>query len=272
MKSKKWILRCNVFLLLCLPLPFIVRSQVTLSAGGKSNTYELINSVLAPGNVAVEAPDQCSSHASFGPHIAQVWDEDLKENVFEFYSHVTPDNDRCINFDRQRIEIKTYESSPDNLKGTTGEMVTYKWKFKLPSGFQPSASFTHIHQIKAVGGTAGDPIFTLTPRKGSVNKLELIHDNKNVLASVPLAYFENTWVEATEVLTVGASGTYSMNIKEVKTGKTILSFSSSNIMTIRPDNDFIRPKWGIYRSLKKSSELRDEAVRFADFAIKEGNN
>jgi hypothetical protein len=40
-------------------------------------------------------------------------------------------------------------------------------------------------------------------------------------------------------------------------------------MTIRPDNDFIRPKWGIYRSLKKASDLRDEAVRFNDFSIKE---
>ncbi|MCW8849854.1 MAG: T9SS type A sorting domain-containing protein, partial [Melioribacteraceae bacterium] len=36
-----------------------------------------------------------------------------------------------------------------------------------------------------------------------------------------------------------------------------------------PDNDFIRPKWGIYRSLNDSSSLRDEAVRFADFSIQE---
>ena len=41
-------------------------------------------------------------------------------------------------------------------------------------------------------------------------------------------------------------------------------------MTIRSDNDFIRPKWGIYRSLKKVEDLRDEAVRFNDFSIKEG--
>jgi hypothetical protein len=40
-------------------------------------------------------------------------------------------------------------------------------------------------------------------------------------------------------------------------------------MTIRPDNDFIRPKWGIYRSLKKAQDLRDEAVRFNDFSIQE---
>ena len=33
---------------------------------------------------------------------------------------------------------------------------------------------------------------------------------------------------------------------------------------------FVRPKWGIYRSLKKAEDLRDEAVRFNDFSIKEG--
>ena len=40
-------------------------------------------------------------------------------------------------------------------------------------------------------------------------------------------------------------------------------------MTIRPNNSFIRPKWGIYRSLLSSSDLRDEAVRFAGFYISE---
>ena len=54
--------------------------------------------------------------------------------------------------DRQRMEIKTYDKSPDNLVGVTGETVEYRWKFKLDSGFQPSASFTHLHQLKAVGG------------------------------------------------------------------------------------------------------------------------
>ena len=45
--------------------------------------------------------------------------------------HVTPDNDRCINTDRQRNEIKSYDKSPDNLLGVEGEEVVYKWKFKL---------------------------------------------------------------------------------------------------------------------------------------------
>lgn len=30
---------------------------------------------------------------------------------------------------------------------------------------------------------------------------------------------------------------------------------------------FLRPKWGIYRSLKHADELRDEQVLFADFEM-----
>ncbi len=55
--------------------------------------------------------------------------------VFRFFIHAAIDNDRCINFDRQRNEIKTYEPSPANLKRIIGETVEYKWKFKLPTGF-----------------------------------------------------------------------------------------------------------------------------------------
>jgi len=245
-------------------------SQVVLKSDGPGNTYELINSILAPGYEAVENPE--CIHGTFGRHIAEVWDEDLKENVFEFYSHVTPDNDRCEKLDRQRVEIKTYEPSPDNLKGTIGETVTYKWKLKLPKGFQPSTNFTHLHQIKAVGGSQDLPIFTLTARKSKINQLIVKYNNETTVASANLSEFEGVWVEITEKIKIGANGTYSITIKKVKNGDELISFSSNDLMTIRPDNDFIRPKWGIYRSLNKAADLRDEAVRFNEFSIKEGQN
>jgi hypothetical protein len=251
-------------------LHFFSQSQVVLKADEPGNTYELINSVLAPGNEAVEHPE--CVHESFGRHIAEVWDDDLKENVFEFYSHVNPDNDRCEKLDRQRVEIKTYEQSPDNLKGILGETVTYKWKFKLPKGFQPSSSFTHLHQIKAVGGSQDLPIFTITARKSKINQLLVIHNNETTVASANLSEFEGVWVEITEKIKIGVNGTYSISIKKIKNGEELLSCINENIMTIRPDNDFIRPKWGIYRSLKKATDLRDESVRFNSFAIKEEIN
>jgi hypothetical protein len=243
-------------------------SQIVLEADGPGNTYELINSVLAPGYNAVENPE--CAHPEFGRHITEVWDSVIRQYVFEFHIHVTPDNDRCINFDRQRVEIKTYDPSPANLKGVTGETIVYKWKFRLPAGFKPSSNFTHLHQIKAVGGNDDDPVFTLTARKGSPNRMELIHDNASKVATANLSLFEGSWVEATERLKVDSvNGTYSLVIKNISTGATVLSYSNNKLMTIRADNSFIRPKWGIYRSLINSQDLRDEVVRFAGFSIQE---
>lgn len=245
-------------------------AQAFLNANGPGGTYELFNNALAPGYDVVEHPE--CAHPAFGRHIAEVWDTDLGKYVFEFYMHVAEDNDRCINFDRQRVEIKTYDQSPNSLIGIRGETIMYKWEFKIPVGFKPSSNFTHIHQIKAVGGDDGDPIFTLTVRKGSPNKIELIHDNKTRVTIVNLSLFEGVWVECTEVVFVDSvHGRYSMNIKKQSDGSTLLNYTNSDLMTIRSDNTFIRPKWGIYRSLLSSADLRDESLRFNGFYIAENS-
>lgn len=249
-----------------------IQAQTVLEANGPGDTYELINSVLAPTGGDVVESAECA-HPEFGRHIAEVWDEDLQKYVFEFYIHVTPDNDRCINFDRQRVEIKTYDASPDYLKGVSGETVIYKWRFKVPTGFKPSSSFTHIHQIKAVGGDESDPLFVLTARKGNPNKLELNYYSDSNLSSqkltqVNLSLFENTWVEVTERIKLdNVNGTYSILIKKVSDGTTILSYSNNKLLTFRANNTFIRPKWGIYRSLNTPADLRDDSLRFASFSI-----
>ena len=82
---KKSINKIKQYVLILFIIPFLSHSQVVLKADGPGETYELISSVLAPGKSAVEAPDhnKLGNHASFGRHIAEVWDADLKENVFE---------------------------------------------------------------------------------------------------------------------------------------------------------------------------------------------
>ncbi len=272
--------RVNVIAIFSLLLiQSLAYSQVTLNANGPGNTYELITSVFAPGNGTgtVEAPDEApdGSHQAFGRHIAEVFDTDLNKYVFEFYSHSALDNDvATLATDRQRVEIKTYAASPANLIGTTAENIIYKWSFKLPVGFQPSTNFTHIHQIKAVNGDDSSPLFTLTPRIGTPNKLELIYVANAATSSVKLNIIdlvplEGNWIDAEEKINVGSSGTYSITLKKHSDGSVLMSYSNANIATIRPDNTFIRPKWGIYRSLIDVANLRDEAVRFSDFSIQE---
>ena len=265
-------------------LLFIISSrfgytQALLNADGVTNTYSLINSILAPGATAEETPD--AFDPSFGPHIKQVWDTDLGKYVFEFYLHISNSNElqdeSTGDTDRQRVEIKTYDASPDSLKGLPGELIKYKWRFKVPVGFQPSTNFTHIHQIKAVGGDDSNPLFTLTPRYNSGgNKLELNYYDGQVpnvqtkLTEVSLSSFEGTWVEATEQIHVDSlHGSYSLSINKVSDATNLLTYSNADLCTFRSTNTFTRPKWGIYRSILSISYLRDETMRFNSFSVQE---
>ena len=255
---------------------FISFTQVVLEANGKANTYEFINSVLAPNYNVIETPD--CAHVSFGDHITQEWDKELKKNVFVFHAHLNEDNDRCKNFDRQRIEIKTYKQSPDNLIATKGETVIYKWKFKLDKDFLPSKRFTHIHQIKAVGGSeSAMPTITISLRKSSINKLQILHAtdfNQQEVISKELSIFLGNWVQVEEKITYGELGeaNYEIILYRIDNGEKLLSYKNNKLRMWKTDALFLRPKWGIYRSIKDKESLKDEKVRFADFSIQEIKN
>lgn len=249
--------------------------EQTLQANGRGDTYQLINSVLAPQGDVVETSD--CAHPSFGKHITEEWDKALENYVFNFYIHTNEDNDRCKNFDRQRTEIKTYGNSPENLLGHLGDTVVYQWKFKLDTFFQSSYKFTHLHQIKAVGGPeSGMPLITLTARKSSPDKLQLIHaENKTQkeIISINLSLLKGKWIAAKEKITYGELGTasYQLTLKQIKSDKVILDYSSKKLRMWKTDAKFLRPKWGIYRSIIDTSDLRDECVKFADFSIEKMN-
>jgi hypothetical protein len=52
-------------------------------------------------------------------------------------------------------------------------------------------------------------------------------------------------------------------------GVELFSYNDSFIDNWRPGTEFVRPKWGIYRSLNDADALRDEEVLFNDFSILE---
>lgn len=250
------IIKSSIATVLLAALPFHCVSQTTLSADGPGNTYSLITSVLAPGYNPIETPD--CNHTNFGDHIDEVWDSVLGANVFRFHIHVSPDNDRCINMDRQRNEIKSYDKSPNNLKGTQGEVVEYSWLFKLPNGFQSSSNFTHIHQLKSVGGNlASMPMYTLTTRKSNPNRLELRYaetDSQITLAQEPIASFLGHWLQAKETIQYGSYGSYSIVISTVSDSTVLFNYTNDSIVNWRTGADFVRPKWGIYRSLNNPQD------------------
>jgi len=244
-------------------------AQVKLIANGEGNTYELINSVLIDENrTAVEVPD--CNHEDFGRHISEKFDTILNKYVFEFVIHIENDKDRCKRFDRQRNEIKANKRSSAIILATEGETLNYKWKFKLEKGFQVSSRYTDVHQITYNKTSGNEPLFAFMARerKGK-NKFEIVYideDEKEVLESIKLSKITDQWILADETITYGKNGTYSLKLTTLS-GKTILEVEKKNIQTWYETMIYARPKWGIYRSLKKADQLRDEKVYFADFEI-----
>lgn len=237
---------------------------VTLSADGVGNTYELIESK----KFGIEVPD-CGHNVR---HVREAFDSTLEKYVFAFDIHRDLDDDRCSATDRQRVEIKTSPEGSPTQQHTRGETSHYRWKFKLPAGFQPSPSFTHIYQLKAYGGDDDSPILTLTPRYGNPSKLQVIYtgsSNSGVKAEVNLAPFISTWVEAYVRVYHDDSGHMQVNLRRLSDGASLLSWKSGTLDTWRSGATYNRGKWGIYRSLDNISYLRDETVFFADWCVTE---
>ncbi len=256
-------------LMILLPGFLTAQSQVVLNADGPGNTYELLSAVL--GGTPYEVPD--CAHPSFGRHIAEAWDDELQENVFLFYIHRDEDNDRCINFDRQRNEIKTYDQSPPNLLGTEGETHIYRWKFRLDSAFQASPNFTHVFQIKPRGGNDdSNPLITITLRSSNPDRLEIRHAASNssqvTVATAELEALKGKWLTVTCRALYRDNGKLEMRIT-TPDSTTVLWYQNYLLDMWRAGADFNRPKWGIYRSLNSPSFLRDETLRFAGFTIEE---
>jgi hypothetical protein len=265
---KKYLSKLLFFIIIL--KPFLSFSQVLLNANPTVDTYQQIRSK----GLKLEVPD-CMHQVR---HVSEVWDDQLKEYVFVFDSHVNLDNDRCRGLDRIRTELTITDSVPPSYLGARdGDTFTYTWKFKLDPNFIANFSFCHIHQIKAVGGSdQGAPIITLSTRAGAPEMLQLTYtppmgsNGEGVLKEVNLEQFKGVWIEVIEKVTYNINGQFAIVLRKVSDGDTLFSYDNNNINLSRSGAYFYRPKIGIYRSLKNKSEIRDESARFTDFNIVKG--
>ncbi len=245
-----------------------LKAQLICKASEMENgAYQTITS----SGLQIESPD--CVHSDFGPHITQVFDSLLNRYVFAFHSHIFTDNDRCLVFDRVRMEIKGGPGSSEEAKHTLNTTSYYRWKFKIPDNFTGSSSFCHIFQNKIFGGDDSSyPLITITPRAGV---LEIIHnggDSGNdlgVVASANLELFKGKWIEAYVRQFHSENGKLEIILRDLISDKIVLSYINEDIDLWRTGAEYDRPKWGVYR--KKNVLLKDEIIKFADFCITEQN-
>jgi len=193
------------------------------------------------------------------PHWTEVDDAELGKPVFVAHAHVNQDDDRCMNTDRQRTELR---GRGEGVVGPEGTTVWYRWKFKLPAGFQASGAFTHIFQIKAYGNGhgSGAPIITLTPR----NDTFAVDGSRGRHGLTSLGKFLNTWVVVEMKILHANAGRLEVTIRRLSNGEVFMQYAG-NLDMYDDGSSYGAPKHGIYRSLNDRGALRDEQVRFADF-------
>lgn len=252
-----------------------------IADGNSERTYELIER----SGYNHETPDSSREHVTkHFQHIQQLYDSQLKKNVFAFFIHANIDDDRGLAdvTDRQRNEIKTDNKSPKSLVAQEGETMIFSWKFCLPIGFQTTTKFSHIHQLKGIDNATNTadvdlPLITLTAYSNSKGgqQLRVRYNNRyegtTTLASTDLSDFLGNWVEVEEKVRFGEHGSYAIVITRLKDKKILLKLSPMEMDMWRTDCIGLRPKWGIYRYLGEErslqNQLRDEEIRFADFSI-----
>lgn len=236
-------------------------------------------------------------------HIEVIEDKGLRQWVFKFNVHASSDADGNILIldgdrgsinDRMRNEMKSRTGDGKyHMNGNWEEWQRIEWKFKIPKGFRPTKSFTHIHQLKAQEGNNGSPLITITPRASDANgknsRIQVIHTgdtqatNKGyIVDNLPLSDFEDEWIQVTSEIYYTHHGSYYIKMERISDGKVLVEKTVTDIDMWRTGATNIRNKFGIYRSYGgkleadfegkfPTSGIKDESLYLADFKIYEKN-
>ena len=198
--------------------------------------------------------DRSDSH----PGVTHIYVED---DHWRFDMH-TLDRDGS---DRQRNEVKGMRQNGTALE--IGEDETWRISYQAfwPRSLTATTSFTHIMQMKVQD--VGGPLWTLTPRlKGgtpTLTVLTLRDDDSNtehVLGD--FAPLQEKWIDVSFEFQASNSGGFLR--WTIQDGSTTVVDDRTTDVDLWRDVNYLRPKWGIYRSLK-SDGLQNTFQLLRDF-------
>lgn len=261
---------------------FTVLTERTLDADGDMvglDAYDLIRAFggdYVPG--PIEAPDLYAINHPAVRHIYEDSDATVGNHfVFIIHRDIDIDRDRVENDDRQRNEIKTYDKSEEAVKGFENETLIYRWKFRINADMEVSTRFSHFFQLKAVGGDSSHPILTISGAERSgedgieVRFSPLQQDT--ILQRQDWSMVTGEWLEAYCRVTFAESGDLRLIVTRMRDDAVVFDIDERGLDLWRGEDTshFVRPKWGIYRSILDWDNLRpdEESVRFANFRVSE---
>ncbi len=257
---------------------YIETDQRSLDSDGVNvglPAYELIRAL--GGSNAIESPDLYAVNHPGVEHIYEATQPGIGPHfVFAIHRDIDIDRDRLDIDDRQRNEIKTYGPSEDAVKGYEGDTMAFQWKFQVNSDMEVSRNFSHFFQLKAVGGNDSQPVVSLTGNERSgLDGMEIRQsplEDHIVLERIDWSAVTGEWVEVYCRATFADNGSLRLIAQRISDQQILFDVNEPSIDMWRGESaeDFVRPKWGIYRSLLDAENLRpeEETVRFANFTIR----
>lgn len=232
------------------------------------------------GEKSIESPDLFAGNHQNFTHI-QIRDDHEAGGCFDFFLHRDLDGDRNkewpLGKSRQRNEIKGYGGSDEGLKATEGQVTRYTWLFRVNEGMTLTQKFCHFFQLKAVGGNdIATPLFTISgSRSGERDQLELRLQTSDHASwqRIPVCDWnvcQNQWLSCEIIVRFHEEGYLRARI-ESRDGSISFMKEFPEIDTWREGSEFVRPKWGIYRSLEDRESIlqKEDVVSFSQFRIQE---
>jgi hypothetical protein len=180
------------------------------------------------------------------------------------------DRDSTGGGDRQRTESKGMVENGTTRKMRDGETWRIAYQMFMPSTLHGTSQFTHIFQLKTPA-TNGGPWVTLSlSRSGSTERLRLrafSTDGAPDIGSTNLAPLREKWITVELTFRIGSNGTGRLVVRNgTSSSSPVVVDSSRSGVNIPDQDDYVRPKWGIYRSVESAaSDIIDTHLLIRDY-------
>ncbi|MEO3868688.1 CBM35 domain-containing protein [Nonomuraea sp. B12E4] len=161
--------------------------------------------------------------------------------------------------DRQRNEVKGMRTGSGDayLKILENETWRISYQMYIPATLDSTTSFTHIAQMKTPG--SGAPLYTMSlPVSGGTPKINVRYwdeaEQTHEVGNADLDPIQGKWVDTTFEFKAADDGYLRWILRDGST--TLVDRRLDDTDLWRGDDEYLRPKWGIYRSIE-SSGLQD---------------
>jgi len=185
------------------------------------------------------------------------------------------DRDTTGGGDRQRTESKGMVQGGTALKMHDGETWTISYEMFMPSSLHGTSKFTHIFQTKTPVDNGGPYVTLDLGRSGGKEVLRArayANSGSPDIASTDLSPLRNKWITIEWTFTIGSAGKAAFTARGgTGSGAPVAVQGSMSNVRIPDQGDYVRPKWGIYRSVESaSSDILDTYLLFRNYRAYRG--